>query len=87
MLSIGCVRAKFAKHIAMLILVDACASGFGFYLFGCGHIIMCSSYGTVVCFARKLRRIIAAYFWNNLAGVFAIVPAEVETTLSYDMPS
>jgi len=34
MLSIGCVRAKFAKHIAMLILVDACASGFGFYLFG-----------------------------------------------------
>lgn len=35
MLSIGCVRAKFAKHISMLILVDACASGFGFYLFGC----------------------------------------------------
>jgi hypothetical protein len=34
MLSIGCVRAKFAKHIAMLILIDACASGLGFYLFG-----------------------------------------------------
>jgi Amt family ammonium transporter len=34
MLSIGCVRARFAKHIAILILVDACASGVGFYLFG-----------------------------------------------------
>lgn len=34
MLSIGCVRAKFAKHISMLILADACASGIAFYLFG-----------------------------------------------------
>lgn len=34
MLSIGCVRAKFAKHISMLILIDACASGIGWYLFG-----------------------------------------------------
>jgi Amt family ammonium transporter len=34
MLSIGCVRAKFAKHISMLILVDACTSGLAFYLFG-----------------------------------------------------
>ena len=33
-LSVGCVRAKFAKHIAILILVDACASALGFYLFG-----------------------------------------------------
>ena len=33
-LSIGCVRAKFAKHIAILILVDATASALGFYLFG-----------------------------------------------------
>lgn len=28
------MRAKFAKHIAILILVDACASAMGFYLFG-----------------------------------------------------
>lgn len=33
-LSVGCVRARFAKHIAILILVDACASAVGFYLFG-----------------------------------------------------
>lgn len=33
-LSIGCVRAKFAKHIAILILADATASALGFYLFG-----------------------------------------------------
>ena len=33
-LSIGCVRAKFAKHIAILILMDATASALGFYLFG-----------------------------------------------------
>ena len=33
-LSIGCVRARFAKHIAILILVDACASAIGYYLFG-----------------------------------------------------
>ena len=33
-LSVGCVRAKFAKHIAILILVDATASALGFYLFG-----------------------------------------------------
>lgn len=33
-LSIGCVRARFAKHIAILILVDACASAMGYYLFG-----------------------------------------------------
>lgn len=33
-LSIGCVRARFAKHIAILILVDACASAIGFYLLG-----------------------------------------------------
>ena len=33
-LSIGCVRARFAKHIAILILVDACASAGGYYLFG-----------------------------------------------------
>ena len=35
MLSVGCVRAKFAKHIAMLILVDACTSGIAWYFFGC----------------------------------------------------
>ena len=29
MLSIGCVRTRFAKHIAILILVDACASAIG----------------------------------------------------------
>ena len=34
MLSIGCVRTRFAKHIAILILVDACASAIGYYLFG-----------------------------------------------------
>lgn len=28
------MRAKFAKHIAILILVDATASALGFYLFG-----------------------------------------------------
>lgn len=28
------MRAKFAKHIAILILVDASASALGFYLFG-----------------------------------------------------
>ena len=33
-ISIGCVRARFARHIAVLILVDACASALGFYLFG-----------------------------------------------------
>ena len=33
-ISIGCVRQKFAKHIAILILLDACASALGFYLFG-----------------------------------------------------
>lgn len=33
-LSIGCVRARFAKHIAILILVDACASALGFFFFG-----------------------------------------------------
>ncbi len=33
-LSIGCVRAKFAKHIAILILLDATASALGFYMFG-----------------------------------------------------
>ena len=35
MISVGCVRAKFAKHIAMLILVDACTSGIAWYFFGC----------------------------------------------------
>ena len=35
MISVGCVRAKFAKHIAMLVLVDGCASGIAWYLFGC----------------------------------------------------
>ncbi|BDA50157.1 Ammonium transporter 1 member 1 [Coccomyxa sp. Obi] len=34
MISIGCVRARFARHIAVLILIDACASALGFYLFG-----------------------------------------------------
>jgi Amt family ammonium transporter len=34
MLSIGSVRAKFAKHIAILVLLDACASALGYYLFG-----------------------------------------------------
>jgi Amt family ammonium transporter len=34
MISVGCVRARFAKHIAVLILIDACASALGFYLFG-----------------------------------------------------
>ena len=34
MLSIGCVRTRFAKHIAILILVDACASAVAYYLFG-----------------------------------------------------
>jgi hypothetical protein len=33
-ISVGCVRARFAKHIAVLILIDACASALGFYLFG-----------------------------------------------------
>ena len=33
-ISIGCVRARFAKHIAILILADACASAAGYYLFG-----------------------------------------------------
>jgi ammonia channel protein AmtB len=33
-ISIGCVRARFAKHIAVLILIDACASAVGFYLLG-----------------------------------------------------
>lgn len=33
-LSIGCVRARFAKHIAILILVDACVSALGFFFFG-----------------------------------------------------
>jgi ammonia channel protein AmtB len=42
MLSIGCVRAKFAKHISMLILVDACTSGIAFYLFGCASLLLCS---------------------------------------------
>lgn len=28
------MRARFAKHIAILILVDACASAIGYYLFG-----------------------------------------------------
>jgi Ammonium Transporter Family len=41
MLSIGCVRAKFAKHISMLILVDACTSGIAFYLFGCASLLLC----------------------------------------------
>lgn len=40
MLSIGCVRAKFAKHISMLILVDACTSGIAFYLFGCASLLL-----------------------------------------------
>ena len=34
MISVGCVRAKFAKHIAMLILVDACTSAIAWYFFG-----------------------------------------------------
>jgi Amt family ammonium transporter len=34
MLSIGSVRSRFAKHISILILVDACMSALGFYLFG-----------------------------------------------------
>ena len=33
-ISVGCVRARFARHIAVLILIDACASALGFYLFG-----------------------------------------------------
>lgn len=38
MISVGCVRARFAKHIAMLILVDACTSGIAWYFFGCALI-------------------------------------------------
>ncbi|CAL5222199.1 g4529 [Coccomyxa viridis] len=34
MISVGCVRARFARHIAVLILIDACASALGFYLLG-----------------------------------------------------
>ena len=34
MLSVGSVRARFSKHICILILLDACASAIGFYLFG-----------------------------------------------------
>lgn len=34
MLSISCVRVRLAKHISMLILVDACVSGVAFYIFG-----------------------------------------------------
>lgn len=37
MLSIGCVRAKFAKHISMLILVDALL---GFPLTDCREIVV-----------------------------------------------
>jgi hypothetical protein len=33
-ISIGSVRAQFAKHISILILVDACASALGFYIAG-----------------------------------------------------
>jgi ammonia channel protein AmtB len=33
-ISIGCVRARFAKHIAILVLVDACASALGYYITG-----------------------------------------------------
>lgn len=33
-LSIGCVRSRFAKHIAILILVDAAASALGYFLTG-----------------------------------------------------
>lgn len=33
-LSVGCVRSRFAKHIAVLILVDAAASAVGYYLTG-----------------------------------------------------
>lgn len=33
-ISVGCVRARFARHIAVLILIDACASALGFYLLG-----------------------------------------------------
>ena len=32
MLSVGCVRARFSKHICILILLDACASAIGFFL-------------------------------------------------------
>ena len=28
------MRARFAKHIAILILVDACASALGYFIFG-----------------------------------------------------
>ena len=41
MISVGCVRAKFAKHIAMLILVDACTSGIAWYFFGyAAHLLL-----------------------------------------------
>lgn len=33
-ISVGCVRARFAKHIAILVLVDACASALGYYITG-----------------------------------------------------
>jgi hypothetical protein len=33
-ISVGCVRARFAWHIAVLILIDACASALGFWLLG-----------------------------------------------------
>ncbi|KAK9809380.1 hypothetical protein WJX73_010467 [Symbiochloris irregularis] len=34
MISVGCVRTRFAKHIAILILADAAASAFGYYFTG-----------------------------------------------------
>ncbi|KAK9862455.1 hypothetical protein WJX84_006465 [Apatococcus fuscideae] len=34
MISVGCVRQRFAKHIAILVLMDACASALGWYFTG-----------------------------------------------------
>ncbi|KAK9862456.1 hypothetical protein WJX84_008932 [Apatococcus fuscideae] len=34
MISVGCVRQRFAKHVALLVLMDACASALGWYLTG-----------------------------------------------------
>lgn len=47
MISVGCVRAKFAKHIAMLILVDACTSGIAWYFFGWVPSLICNIPGAI----------------------------------------
>lgn len=33
-ISVGCVRQRFARHIAILVLMDACASALGWFFTG-----------------------------------------------------